>query len=57
MGPSLGMSKAEIRSKFDEIVDFSGVGNYIDTPGKEIFIRDVCAFGICGSGAFGTRNI
>ncbi|WP_133273823.1 ABC transporter ATP-binding protein [Hymenobacter radiodurans] len=33
-GAILGMSKAEIRSKFDEIVDFSGVERYIDTPVK-----------------------
>jgi lipopolysaccharide transport system ATP-binding protein len=33
-GAILGMSKAEIKSKFDEIVDFSGVGKYIDTPVK-----------------------
>lgn len=33
-GSILGMTKAEIRSKFDEIVDFSGVENYIDTPVK-----------------------
>ena len=33
-GAILGMTKTEIRSKFDEIVDFSGVGNYIDTPVK-----------------------
>lgn len=33
-GAILGMTKAEIRSKFDEIVDFSGVENYIDTPVK-----------------------
>lgn len=33
-GAILGMSKAEIRSKFDEIVDFSGVEKYIDTPVK-----------------------
>src|SRR5205085_999242 len=29
-----GMTKAEIKRKFDEIVDFSGVGRYIDTPVK-----------------------
>jgi lipopolysaccharide transport system ATP-binding protein len=28
------MNKSEIKSKFDEIVEFSGVGNYIDTPVK-----------------------
>ncbi|MBC6611642.1 ABC transporter ATP-binding protein [Hymenobacter sp. BT507] len=33
-GAILGMSKTEIRAKFDEIVDFSGVERYIDTPVK-----------------------
>lgn len=33
-GAILGMTKQEIRSKFDEIVDFSGVDRYIDTPVK-----------------------
>jgi lipopolysaccharide transport system ATP-binding protein len=33
-GAILGMTKAEIRSKFDEIVAFSGVEKYIDTPVK-----------------------
>jgi lipopolysaccharide transport system ATP-binding protein len=33
-GAILGMSKSEIKSKFDEIVDFSGVERYIDTPVK-----------------------
>lgn len=33
-GTILGMSKAEIRSKFDEIVAFSGVEKYLDTPVK-----------------------
>lgn len=33
-GAILGMNKFEIRSKFDEIVDFSGVERYIDTPVK-----------------------
>ena len=33
-GAILGMTKAEIRSKFDEIVDFAGVEKYIDTPVK-----------------------
>jgi lipopolysaccharide transport system ATP-binding protein len=33
-GAILGMTRAEIRSKFDEIVDFSGVERYIDTPVK-----------------------
>ncbi|HEU5053370.1 MAG TPA: ABC transporter ATP-binding protein [Hanamia sp.] len=33
-GSILGMHKQEIRQKFDEIVDFSGVQRYIDTPVK-----------------------
>jgi lipopolysaccharide transport system ATP-binding protein len=33
-GAILGMTKAEVKSKFDEIVDFSGVGRFIDTPVK-----------------------
>ncbi|HSY60953.1 MAG TPA: polysaccharide ABC transporter ATP-binding protein, partial [Cytophaga sp.] len=33
-GAILGMNRTEIRARFDEIVDFSGVGNYIDTPVK-----------------------
>lgn len=33
-GAILGMTKREIKSKFDEIVDFSGVSKYVDTPVK-----------------------
>lgn len=33
-GAILGMSRAEIKRKFDEIVDFSGVENFLDTPVK-----------------------
>ena len=33
-GAILGMTKSEINSKFDEIVDFSGIEKYIDTPVK-----------------------
>lgn len=33
-GSIMGMTKSEIRSKFDEIVDFAGVAKYIDTPVK-----------------------
>ena len=33
-GAILGMSKAEITKKLDEIVDFSGCERYIDTPVK-----------------------
>ena len=33
-GSILGMKRSEIRSRFDEIVDFSGVETFIDTPVK-----------------------
>lgn len=33
-GAILGMSRAEIRKKFDEIVDFAEVENFLDTPVK-----------------------
>ena len=33
-GSLLGMSRREISSKFDEIVEFSGIEKYIDTPTK-----------------------
>lgn len=33
-GAILGMTKAEIRSKMDEIIEFSGCERYIDTPVK-----------------------
>jgi lipopolysaccharide transport system ATP-binding protein len=33
-GAILGMRKAEIKRQFDQIVDFSGVERYIDTPVK-----------------------
>lgn len=47
-GAILGMTKNEIKSKFDEIVDFSGVERYIDTPVKRyssgMYVR--LAFGV-----------
>lgn len=33
-GTILGMNKQEVKSKLDEIVDFSGVSKYLDTPVK-----------------------
>ena len=33
-GSILGMSRVEIRQKFDEIVDFSGIEMFLDTPVK-----------------------
>jgi len=33
-GAILGMTRAEVRSKFDEIVDFANVAKFLDTPVK-----------------------
>ena len=33
-GSIMGMTKTEIKSKFDEIVDFAGIAKYVDTPVK-----------------------
>ncbi len=33
-GAVLGMTRAEIKSKFDEIVEFSGIEKFLDTPVK-----------------------
>jgi lipopolysaccharide transport system ATP-binding protein len=33
-GAVLGMKRAEVKQKFDEIVEFSGVGKFLDTPLK-----------------------
>lgn len=47
-GAILGMTKQEIKSKFDEIVDFAGVERYVDTPVKRyssgMYVR--LAFGV-----------
>lgn len=49
-GAILGMTKREIQSKFDEIVDFAGVERYIDTPVKRyssgMYVR--LAFAVAG---------
>ena len=47
-GAILGMTRQEIKKKFDEIVDFAGVERYIDTPVKRyssgMYVR--LAFGV-----------
>jgi len=47
-GAIMGMTKQEIKRKFDEIVDFAGVERYIDTPVKRyssgMYVR--LAFGV-----------
>lgn len=47
-GAILGMTRSEIKAKFDEIVDFSGVEKFLDTPVKRyssgMYVR--LAFGV-----------
>jgi lipopolysaccharide transport system ATP-binding protein len=50
-GAILGMRRSEIDSKFDEIVDFSEVTQYIDTPVKRYSSGMYLRLGVCGRGA------
>ena len=49
-GTILGMSRNEVKSKFDEIVDFSGIEKFLDTPVKRyssgMYVR--LAFAVAG---------
>jgi lipopolysaccharide transport system ATP-binding protein len=47
-GAILGMTKKEIASKIDEIIDFSGCERYIDTPVKRYSSECMCD-GFCSS--------
>ena len=38
------MTKPEVKAKFDEIVDFSGVERYVETPVKRYFIVVECMY-------------
>ena len=42
-GAILGMTRAEIKRKFDEIVDFAGVEKFLDTPVKRYSTACTCA--------------
>ena len=47
-GAILGMKRNEVKSKFDEIVDFAGLGTIYRYAGKALFERHVCAAGVLG---------
>jgi len=49
-GAILGMSKREIKAKFDEIVAFSEVEKFLDTPVEAVFVRHVRPAGVRGRG-------
>ena len=48
-GAILGMSKREIDQKFDAIVEFADIGDFLMLPVKHYSSGDVCAARICGS--------
>ena len=55
-GAILGMKRAEIKSKFDEIVAFSEIERFIDTPVKRYESGLVRPPRICGRGSSRTGN-
>jgi len=48
-GAVLGMKRKEIRSKFEEIVAFSGVEKFLDTPVKRFSSGMLCNWSLAGS--------
>ena len=55
-GAILGMTRAEIKKKFDEIVSFCGSGKISRHSGEMVLIRDVRATRLRRCGAPGTRD-
>ena len=55
-GAILGMSKVEIKQKFDEIVAFSEVENFLDTPVKRYSSGMYVRLGFCRGSASRTGN-
>lgn len=56
-GAILGMTKNEITSKIDEIIEFSGCQRYIDTPVKRYSSGMTVRLGICSCSFFRARNL
>jgi lipopolysaccharide transport system ATP-binding protein len=48
-GAILGMTKQEIEDKFDEIVAFADIGDFLDTPLKRYTSGMFVRLGFCGS--------
>ena len=47
-GAILGMNRSEVKSKFDQIVDFARLGAIYRYSGEALFQRHVCAAGVLG---------
>ena len=56
-GAILGMSRAEIRRKFDEIVAFAGVEKIPGYSGKALFLGNVCPARLCRGRPSGTGDL
>ena len=56
-GAILGMKKKEIDDKFDEIVKFSGVEKFLDTPVKRYSSGDAGAARVFGGGESGSGDL
>ena len=55
-GTILGMTKREIESKLDQIIAFSGLEEFVDTPVKALFLRHVRQAGLFGGRACRSRS-
>ncbi len=49
-GAIFGMTRAEVDQRFDEIVAFSELERFLDTPRQALFQRDVRPAGVCRGG-------
>ncbi len=55
-GAILGMKRAEIKRKFDQIVAFAEIEQFLDTAGQALFLRHVRSAGVRGGGAPGAGD-
>ncbi len=55
-GIMLGLTKREIARRFDEIVEFAELTEFIDAPGEDLLVRHVHASRFCGGHSRGSRS-